>query len=366
MNRIKGLVLGILCSSIIFFYYTWNNHHNASNARVLLYVRLFADEAHVRPFYDLVASLDLYWPSLREGPHPGLLVVLDDESAADHALGQEILLRLGSRGVRVAYEPPPSSGVVHTGHARQQWSMFYADRHLRADETLVGFIDGDALLVTPMREELLREGGTPERRPKVKGILPGYEPNIFWRDVPANTQRWLGGAQRPEVFRGMAYFPVLVWRDDLPFIREWVRHAVGLPSFDDVFARLTAPPAYFSQFNIMLNVLYYARRERYDWRLQRSHPRDSDAAAPLPGQIDARNRDRLLEHAQEEVHGFLHMSYRPPLLAGLTSKEILALGGVCHVSGALAQALAFSYEEMTLVFNETRAREALRQYCHYY
>jgi hypothetical protein len=277
--------------------------------RFALLVRAFSHPLHVTEFWTLVKSMDLFFPGFRRGQYD-LVVVLDDESADDHVFGADILKRIPS--AQVYYEAPAPAQYHKSGHVRQQWSMFWSDNYTRAD--YVGIVDTDVIFNTPVTQSLLFDG----ERPRVKGVFDRRSSNPFWANVPQNTQQWLGGL--PEVFRGMSYFPVVLRREDFARIRQHVEFVHGAP-FNTVFQRL-ALPGQFSQFSIMLNILYYTQRGAYTWNLQSY---DGNTTTN-PGQLSAFSYERFMYSGAPRVSGTLHMSYLHDAIKGRSAINFLREG----------------------------------------
>jgi len=267
-------------------------------SRFALFVRTFSEPKHVAEFWRLVRSLDLFFPGFRRGQYE-LVVVLDEESVGDRAFGANITASIPS--ARVHYEAPCPAQYRSHGHVRQQWSMFWSDNYTQAD--FIGMIDTDVLFTTPVTRDLLFDA---QGRPRVKGVFDrrAVRASTFWAKIPQNTQQWLGGL--PEVFRGMAYFPVILRRADFARVRDHVAFVHGAP-FNTVFQRL-ALPSQFSQFSIMLNVLFYTQRDAYAWNLQPFEM--NNKTVTHPGQVSVATYEQLLrERGAPRVSGALHMPY---------------------------------------------------------
>jgi len=106
-----------------------------------------------------------------------LTLVLDDESAQDHALGDRILKE--KLVDRVLYEALPDNwtslfkGIAfpppynRPGYDRQQWSTFHMDRYSDAD--IIGVVDSDATFFSYLTPENVTDA---EGRIKLHVVRP--------------------------------------------------------------------------------------------------------------------------------------------------------------------------------------------------
>lgn len=213
----------------------------------------------------LLRSLRLFWP--RE--HLNLVIVLDDESEEDHRFGEEVATIAVSYGlppIKVVYETP--STAYETGYDRQQWSMFWADNYTTA--TYVGFVDTDTLFTTRVHPGDLFECG----RPLVLGVV-GAEKATQWVSSSKTTALVLG---KPEVMRGMTYFPVILKTSHLAKMRLDITERLNATSFDDAFTTFSKGSRRgaftYSQFNIMVNYVFYREHCDYSFSFQELNPGD--------------------------------------------------------------------------------------------
>ena len=315
--------------------------------RVAVFVRTFSEPKHMDEFWRLVRSLELFWPM----HHYTFVVVLDDETAADHAFGAAIQQRLPAALVR--YEAPHRA--YKTGHARQQYSMFVADTHVPPDTDFVAILDTDVLLTTVVTPELLFDE---QWRPRVKALIDRRDPavNGFWAGIPANTKQWL---LLPEVLRGMGYFPVIVRCEDLAFIRQHLEFIHGFP-FRDLFTALT-PTSGFSQFNIWFNLLYYTRRDAYRWHFHLVDGPVVPKNRTHPGAISAASCRQLLATSDTApvVSGALHVPYMSKVLGSADPWRHAADG---LAPAATIRAALFDYDGAQWTWDD---RALAAQYAHY-
>lgn len=207
-------------------------------------------------------------------------VVLDEESAADHALGDRLLAQ--GRCDRVLYEPLPPDwrtlfqGVAFPppynrwGYDRQQWSTFYMDVHSERD--IVGVVDSDATFYTYLtRKNILSEDG--------KVILTLFRPTETspWATARMLTRSEDGCAYRNDkvaLREGATYecmmtsrMPIWFWRSTFEACRNHIARRWNT-SFDTAFEDFSRGP--FCAFNILANYAVKYEPERYQIRLMDS------------------------------------------------------------------------------------------------
>ncbi|RYE83256.1 MAG: hypothetical protein EOO65_04255 [Methanosarcinales archaeon] len=308
---------------------------------VNMFVRLtsrFADEF----ISQLVQSVRTFWPqasrpsvqhdkcALPPLQMQSFMVVLDDESPADHNLGAQLnhSLQAWNFPAQIRYERPEQY-YGDRGHNRQQWSMFWADRHVSGK--FVAFVDSDTIFTTQIHAgDLFDDVG----RPRIIANV-GAPQNSFWHDAPAATALALG---KPEVLRCMSYFPVILKTQHLAALREHISSTLG-GDFDTVFQRHIVTRTY-SQFNIMCNYAWYFHKDEYSWHMQEREP---GWRGEVPGQITSADLDSLLRTHSKEAAPFprvsIHWGYVEPdiLQRGIVS---VVREGVCRSACAQLQAVA--------------------------
>ena len=158
------------------------------------------------------------------------------------------------------------------GKDRSQWSNFWADNY--TDASIIGFLDGEEYIHTPV---ILEEILTKDTR-----LINGAFVGDHWGDSVDNFV--LGGARGNVIKTTKApfdimwtnRFPIWLWRSSLRGIRESITARFSLPFFDMAFGALThAPPTIgfdgrrkgYSQFNLMLNHVFFGEADRYLFRL---------------------------------------------------------------------------------------------------
>jgi hypothetical protein len=135
--------------------------------------RAFPEPAPPRPTPRLFLVIRTYWGGAGQAVWRALhafvdwrtthvTVVLDAESAADHAFGEKLLVRYAGKPFAVRYAELPSNGELDfkpfwvnggkfntTGYTRQLWDTFWLDTWLPRDagpDDLLGILDTDAQL----------------------------------------------------------------------------------------------------------------------------------------------------------------------------------------------------------------------------
>ncbi len=208
--------------------------------------------SHHREFQQqLLPSLLLFWPL----KYLKMVVLLDGEIKKhnfENALRKETEQFIS---LRMKYNEP-TDYYGDLGHDRQQLIMFWADNFTKSE--YVGFVDTDALFVTPVYKGDLFIGG----KPVIIG-LQSVSFNGWWGRVSRTTAQMLGN---DELFRCMSYFPVIIKTEHLRFLRQFVRDKHGI-GFNEFFRDFLAGKPY-SQFNIMCNYLWHHHRDEYSWHVQ--------------------------------------------------------------------------------------------------
>ena len=316
----------------------------------------------------LLRSLRLFWPA----EAVRLLIVLDDESEADHEWGPELTRDLSSYGfasIRIAYEPPSDVYAYHgrDGHNRQQRSMFWADNFTSAD--YVGFLDTDTLFTTRVHPGDLFECG----RPVVHGLM-GKPQADFWAAAGNATAAAFG---RPQVMRGMQYFPVIMQPKHLKLMRDHITENLVTENFDEAFrhivsGRLTGSP-YFSQFNMMATFIYYFHQCDYTFSLEELVPgyRETDEGHTtcLDDILDERNtfpRVKVAVHyryitAPEPVETYLLEGYCRSE-ANLPSGDATFAARCSPFSPSTMQKALFDFEYHSWEWNSLCRRAQLKHY----
>ena len=162
----------------------------------------------------------------------------------------------------------PSSVYYRTGYDRQQYVMMWADNF--TNKEYIGFVDSDAVFLTYVDREDLFEDGKP-----VVNARSGY--HMTHKD---GVHLWSVGSYETlgflEPFKCMSYFPVIVKREHLKDMRDFISQRHNL-SFDDVFYQNISSPATthprdYSQFAIMCSYLYQFKRDEYKWYVHSETP----------------------------------------------------------------------------------------------
>mmetsp|Transcript_27674 Transcript_27674/g.75428 ORF Transcript_27674/g.75428 Transcript_27674/m.75428 type:complete len:426 (-) Transcript_27674:201-1478(-) len=191
-----------------------------------------------------------------------------------------------AKEVRVASNTPAVhiAGVGRQyGHNRQQYVMFWADNF--TDAEYVAFWDTDAMFVTRVLDEDLFDGN----KPRVIAQMVGGTNNAVWEGAAENHRKITG---KIDVMNVMFYFPVVVRLSDLPYIRASLMKSMDCQTFDQAFQKMlnifdphddNAYSFLYSQFSLMLNIIYRDRPQGYSWHIHPSKdPKANAAIASVP------------------------------------------------------------------------------------
>ncbi|CAN0257895.1 unnamed protein product, partial [Scytosiphon promiscuus] len=142
------------------------------------------------------------------------------------------------------------------GYSRQQYSNFYAD--LYTDAEFLAIVDTDSAFQAPAVPSDLFENGKP--------IVVGFNQRSAWNSNI--TTQAVGGGEDVSSFMHVYSFPVVLRASDLPSMRAGIAENLGTETFDDAFHMICSPGAgSYSQFNIILNYMWYNMRDSYAWHL---------------------------------------------------------------------------------------------------
>lgn len=204
-------------------------------------------------------------------------LVLDEECAADHALGARLLAN--DLCDRVSYEPLPSDwknlfqGVAFPppynrwGYDRQQWSTFYMDA--QSDRDVLGVVDSDATFYTYLTRQNIFSGDgrimltvcRPSRLSpwEVARMLVRSEDECAYRNDKVAL-----GEDSPYECMMTNRMPIWFWRSTYEACRKHVERHWNT-SFDTAFASFSRAP--YCAFNILANYAIKYEPERYKIRL---------------------------------------------------------------------------------------------------
>jgi hypothetical protein len=118
-----------------------------------------------------------------------------------------------------------------------------------------------------------------------------------------HAQRWVPLDSRKKSKRW--YFPVIVKRHHLAFTRQVICKHMEIPRFDDAFEEILKRYVEYSQFNLIMNTLYYLRHDEYRWHVSE---RDVGWTGPVPErQIESMDAAAfpaadLIPYPQTSVH----------------------------------------------------------------
>ena len=162
----------------------------------------------------------------------------------------------------VFLEAPCPAGVCparygyRDGYIRQQYSNFYGDIYTNA--SLIGFVDSDNVFVSPMTpRDVVGASGKPI-------VLAFQSSDNVCKDESGRNLIFLAMGRQVVLLRMVAStFPVIIRREDLPAMRASIAKHMGVASFEDAYRVLG-----FCQFDIMVNWLWYFRRDAYEWHVK--------------------------------------------------------------------------------------------------
>ena len=228
-------------------------------------VRSYAGDCHELRSR-LLASFDMF---LDERQFP-VVIVLDDESEEDHALGRCLQSVKPAPYYNVTYEKSPAIKFYYdayggsTGYMRQQWSNFYGDIYSQSD--IVCFMDSDSLLYTRfMLEEVL----SPDQKIIILGKEgDNYKEDEFFVSNVSHTY-WL---HKSVANMAIDRFPICFWRQTLTNFREHVVRLHGpelnTTLFDKVFERYQQAPGKgtVSQFSAIASYASIYEGHAYEFR----------------------------------------------------------------------------------------------------
>lgn len=253
--------------------------------RVELFLPLWNGD--VDPYHMFAeTSLLMFWPTAR------LLLLMDDEKPLDHSAAATISQQAAAAqanaakglplqnlpNVRVAFQGDAGIG----GHDRQQLRMLQADLWSQAE--YVGFVDSDAIFITPVMQEDMFD---PAGKPFIIGEVGKPQNPGFWALVPQQTAAAMGF---PEPFRCMSEFPLVVKMQHIKEMRAFLEQKFQ-KSIERIWKDNIVVGKPYSQFNMMCAWLYKFKASEYSFRL---HEPRQGWRGDIPGQITPAEMDRML------------------------------------------------------------------------
>ncbi|CAM9643137.1 unnamed protein product, partial [Hapterophycus canaliculatus] len=202
----------------------------------------------------------LFWP-VRAWKSSRLVVILDAESPGDREKGTVLEHLTFASMVRVKYEAQPPEGTLcsdwrREGYSRQQYSNFYAD--LYTDAEFLAIVDTDSAFRVPVVPSDLFEGDKP--------IVKGFNQESDWTSHVSTIA--IGGHESVGRFMTRYSFPVVLRASDMPKIRSGIAKNMGAATFEEAFHFLcSAGAGTYSQFEIILNFVWYNMRDGYAWHI---------------------------------------------------------------------------------------------------
>ena len=201
-------------------------------------------------------------------------LILDDESAEDHKLGD--LLTSAGLADYIYYEPLPDNHLKlfqalaypchHWGYDRQQWSTFYMDTF--TDHDVIGVVDSDSTFTSYLTDEVIF---TNDNKIKLKGI----KPLVGWKHWAKESESYVfkNGAQHENDDIALKFettidlmatniMPMFFWKDTFRNFRNYIADVWGM-SFDEAYKCFSRKP--YCQFNIMANYALKFESDRYEF-----------------------------------------------------------------------------------------------------
>eukprot|EP00536_Pseudo-nitzschia_multiseries_P013685 jgi/Psemu1/291004/fgenesh1_pg.601_\ len=227
----------------------------------------------------VVPSLKLFWPM----DELKIFFLTDKEKGPDviQPFSEELKASLpGAAQIRVDSNTPPfeiEGAGSRAGWNRQQYYMFWADNYTEAE--YIGFWDTDSMLSTRILPEDLFDGD----KPRVLALM--VDGVCDWTDAHNRHKQMTG---HYDVMQAMSYFPVVVKKSDLKLIRESLTKSLDCQTFDEAFPKILAMAKVddtlymYSQFTLMMNILYRERPDDYAFHL---YPADNRAVNPATAKV---------------------------------------------------------------------------------
>lgn len=102
-------------------------------------------------------------------------------------------------------------------------------------------------------------------------VVVGFNQRSTWQS--AITRKALGGHGEIGRFMTKYAFPVILRASDLPEMRASMARNLGVATFEEAFHMMcSVGPGSYSQFDIILNYMWYNRRDGYSWHI--ADPKD--------------------------------------------------------------------------------------------
>lgn len=167
----------------------------------------------------LLRSLFRFWPlSIAK---VGFIMIVNEEMKGQPLVveAEKIMSELSGSFSRSVVKYSSQNPYYRTGHDRQQHMMMHADEYSSAP--YIAFVDTDCFFQTYVdREDLFEDG-----KPVINGRygMPQYGVGDFWDKASNSTYLFTG---EKEVMRCMSYFPVIIKREHLKLMREFIERVV--------------------------------------------------------------------------------------------------------------------------------------------
>ena len=262
----------------------------------------------------LLNSLAVFWNQI---PNSEIIFITDPgEETFENKIksaAQAILPANFKWSVKCTEKLPTSINVTFD-RRQKQIPKFWGDNF--TDSQFIGIVDTDTLFVTPvMPTDLFIDGN-----PIMRGIIGRASLALYW-DWMKSVPEVLGLGY---VANFMAYFPVIVRRQDFVKIRDFIIKHKKLKYFDQVFDNVKWK---YSEFTLIGNYLWYFEHENYHWVLERS----------VADRNTTRSNDtRVCQYLQRRLPPVsLHWPKAGPRLKVSIERALLA--GICYADRSLWQ-----------------------------
>ncbi|KAK3577195.1 hypothetical protein CHS0354_030464 [Potamilus streckersoni] len=283
-----------------------------------LYLRMTSGKLYYYYSALLTRSMKYFWSGSMS-----MVVVLDDEKAEDHRLGEKISMEYPFP--RIAFMEAIDPEIYHgSGHQRIQRDFFYPEKIV--SRPYVGFVDTDTVFVTRITRNLLFE----DDKPVVIGIY-GEALHEWWANYSKVTASIF---KSPEPFQCMSHFPVIIKVEHIIELRNYFEQIYGMP-FDEFFKIFTK--SNIAQFHLICKYIWDFHRNEYKFYLQL---RTSDKFGRWTvdrnggGRHDVQFYRQVLTPKQTvpKPRAAIHYPYRNYFYLNTTLQGVL-YSGICYTGG---------------------------------
>ncbi len=201
-------------------------------------------------------------------------IVLDNETAADHRMGDQLLAEDKLDVVRYEDLPDNHRALFQAlaypwmpwGYDRQQWSTFYMDTF--TDRDVIGVVDSDSTFTSYLTDERIF---TPDGKIKLHGV----KPLSSWKHWSAESKKYVfkNGAQHVNDDIALKFdteydlmctnlMPMFFWKTTFHNLRNYISSIWDM-SFDEAYKVFSRKP--YCQFNILANYALRFEPDKYEF-----------------------------------------------------------------------------------------------------